>query len=106
MSVTHSQLPWEVVEWTARDTDGAIEGGGFQIVDAEGYLISACTTEGADEGEEANLGLIVKAVNAHSALLSACKEALKREEDAGESAGSSAFIGLLRTALAAAGEPV
>lgn len=57
----YSPGPWKLQEWTARDSDGAVEGGGMQVVDANGHMISACTVEGSSEQEEADARLIAAA---------------------------------------------
>lgn len=54
----HTPGPWKVVEWTARDSDGAVKGGGNQVVDASGHMISACTVEGSSDTEESDVRLI------------------------------------------------
>jgi hypothetical protein len=82
MEATHSPGPWSVAEWDTRDRDGAIEAGGYQVVDAAGYLVSACTTEGATDAEEANVRLIAAAPDMLEAL-EACYAALHPNSDEG-----------------------
>ena len=59
----HAPGPWHVAEWEVRDSDGAIEAGGWQVVGADGYAINTCISEGDGEQEEANLHFIVRACN-------------------------------------------
>lgn len=64
----HSPGPWQLQEWTVRDSDGAIEGGGLQVVDANGHTITAGTYEGSTDTEEADARLIAAAPDMLQAL--------------------------------------
>ena len=91
-------IPWRIVEWTARDNDGAIDGCGFQIVDADGFLVSTSTLE--DEDEETLL-LIVRACNSHEKLVAALKQALEAGEEGDWQTARRVINGALAAAEAA-----
>jgi len=59
---------WRLSEWTVRDHDGSELNGGLHILDAEGHLIAACTTEGDSEVEEANVRLMAASKDLLEAL--------------------------------------
>jgi hypothetical protein len=69
------------------------------IQSADGWCITEVCGGLPNEGEQEANGAILSAA---PDLYEACRVALEREEDAGESAGSRAFITQLRTALAKA----
>lgn len=80
MNTKHARGPWRRKEWATRDSDGAIETCGWQVVDADGHLVIACCVEGASDEEEAALDLIAAAPE----LLEACitfAEWMRREKE-------------------------
>ena len=68
MNTKHARGPWLRKEWATRDSDGAIETCGWQVVDADGHLVTACCVEGASDEEEASLDLISAAPELLEAL--------------------------------------
>lgn len=68
MNTKHARGPWRRKEWATRDSDGAIETCGWQVVDADGHLVIACCVEGASDEEEAALDLIAAAPELLEAL--------------------------------------
>lgn len=80
MSASHTSGPWRLEEWTACDTDGALENSGYRVVDAEGNAVHACTEEGSGEAQEANVYLIAAAPD----LLAALRAVVHDDADGGE----------------------
>lgn len=68
MNTKHARGPWLRKEWATRDSDGAIETCGWQVVDTDGHLVTACCVEGASDEEEASLDLISAAPELLEAL--------------------------------------
>lgn len=79
MNAKHARGPWRRKEWATRDSDGAIETCGWQVVDADGHMVSACITEGATAEEEATLDLIAAAPQLLEALQAICDEQDERQ---------------------------
>lgn len=64
----HTPTPWEIRDVPSRER--------FKITDSTGYTIAEMPSYPIIEKEEANAAYIVRAVNAHEALLEALEQCL------------------------------